>query len=69
MRRTWRAAAVKAGVSVSLCEGTKHPLGTAIKAAGGMIGALPTYSGIVKLEAYPPMQRPRSTLCETRWAS
>ncbi|MCH8083357.1 MAG: site-specific integrase [Myxococcales bacterium] len=34
MRRTWKAATVKAGVSVSLYEGTKHALGTAMKAAG-----------------------------------
>jgi site-specific recombinase XerD len=34
MRLTWRAAVVKAGVSVSLYEGTKHAPSTAIKAAG-----------------------------------
>lgn len=34
MRRAWKAATVKTGVSVSLYEDTKRALGTAMKAAG-----------------------------------
>ena len=67
MRRTWYAACKHVGVRVSLYEGTKHSLGTALKSAGvedRVLAQLFGHSDVRSVERYAKLETEviRSTL-------